>query len=177
MRTASRHLLPLPTQTASPFAWVYVVGVLTGLGVVCYYFYPFLMLCSVGGIVAFGAVLYYRDLLRKRRLAASRPGDALCSFARACDFRHTDTWLIRATFEELQGFFPKRLQPFPLCPSDRFHEDLDINSEDIDDIAFAVAVRAGYSLDGAERNPLYGRVTTVGELIAFFAQQPKTRNS
>ena len=33
------------------------------------------------------------------------------------------------------------------------------------------------SLDHTERNPLYGRVETVGDLIQFFTHQEKTRNS
>jgi hypothetical protein len=85
--------------------------------------------------------------------------------------------VVRAAFEELQPYFPQQARPFPIQPADRLVDDLHIDPDDIEDIARNIAARAGYSLDYTERNPLYGHVDTVGNLIQFFTHQPKTRNT
>jgi hypothetical protein len=65
----------------------------------------------------------------------------------------------------------------PLRPADRLWEDLWIDPEDwADDLLPAVAGRAGYSLQQAESNRLFGRVQTVGDLAKFITLQPKICN-
>ena len=135
-------------------------------------FFGFVILYAVVGWMA--VVIDFR---RKRALAASRPGDPLCAFARSFDLRAVDPWLVRAAFEELQKLCVEALRPFPIRPSDRFEEDFNIHPDDIEDIAQNIAERAGYSLDQYEQNPLCGQVETVGDLVQFLAYQPNTRNA
>ena len=159
-----------------PLGWLFLACLAAGLISLIYY-HPipivgFLVFVTVGGWVASRI-----DTRRKLALASSRPGDPLCVFARSMDLRSVDPWVVRAAFEELQPYFPQQARPFPIQPADRLVDDLHIDPDDIEDIARDIAARAGYSLDYTERNPLYGHVDTVGNLIQFFTHQPKTRNT
>jgi hypothetical protein len=135
-------------------------------------FFGFVVFYAVIGWIAAGI-----DFRRKSALAASRPGDPLCAFARSFDLRAVDPWIVRAAFEELQKLCAEPLRPFPILPSDRLVEDFNIHPDDIEDIAQDVAERAGYSLDHYEQNPLCGQVSTVGDLVQFLAHQPSIRNA
>jgi len=127
----------------------------------------------VAGLVAAG---FLESTLRERRmraLAAERRGESICTFARAFDRHAVDPWVIRATYEELTPWANFRGGSLPLRASDRLEKELGIDSEDLDELACDVAQRAGRSLNGAERNPLYGRVLTVGDLVRFVTFQPR----
>ena len=112
------------------------------------------------------------DKRRLRRLAASRPDESVCTFARAFACRSTDTAIIRAVYEELQQYFRFAVPAFPFRASDRFEDDLQLDHEDLDDLAAVIAHRARRTLASTESNPLYGRVHTVRDLVGFFAHQP-----
>ena len=45
--------------------------------------------------------------------------------------------------------------------------------EDLDEVAEELAVKAGRQWADLESNPLYGQVTTVGDLVLFLNRQPK----
>jgi hypothetical protein len=100
-----------------------------------------------------------------RRIAEDREGESICEFARGFDCRTIDTWIIRAVYEEFAGTFPLR-------PSDRFVEDLRTDSDDLDFGAIHIARRTGRSLDGYERNPMFGKIDTLRDLVMFFQHQP-----
>lgn len=119
-------------------------------------------------IAAISWALNVVESRRQRRIALERQGESICSFARSLDCRATDTWIVRAVFEELAAYVQ-----FPIRPDDRLEDDLKIDSDDIDDVAEAVAQRTGRPLDAREANPLYGKVTTVRELVEFFRHQPR----
>ena len=159
-----------------PLGRVFLACLAAGLAAIVY-FHPiasgvFLVVVTAGGWIA-----TRRDTRRKLALASARPGDPLCGFARSMDLRSVDPWVVRAAFEGLQPYFPEQARPFPILPADRLEGDFRIDPEDIEDIAENMAARAGYSLDHAERNPLFGRVETVGDLIRFFTHQERTRDS
>lgn len=118
------------------------------------------------------AVYNVREGRRLAALAAVRPGESICSFARALPVRDLDTWVVRATFEQLQAHLPGLHAAFPVRPSDRLVADLGIDPDDLEDIAFQVATRAGRSMDGGPANPYYNKVTTVEDLINFLCAQP-----
>jgi hypothetical protein len=103
--------------------------------------------------------------LRDRRVAEARKGESICQFARGFDRRTIDTWIIRAVYEEFSGAFPLR-------PSDRLREDLHIDDDDLDFGAISIALRTGRSLDGYERNPMYGNIKTLRDMAMFFHYQP-----
>ena len=102
---------------------------------------------------------------RERRITEARKGESICQFARAFDCRTIDTWIIRAVYDEFAWTFPLR-------PSDRLKEDLRIDGDDLDFGAVNIARRTGRSLDGYERNPMYGKIKTLRDVVMFFHHQP-----
>ena len=80
--------------------------------------------------------------------------------------------MVRATFEEIWGYLQHGPQGFPLRPS-----DLNIDPEDLGDIAVTIADRAGRRWEGYRANPHYAGMTTVEDLIAFLSARPKAQPS
>ena len=155
-RVPSRRMAPAsPPWDATPVIVVplLVLGVLT----LC------LPVVLFGTLLAFGRLQLLRHAARLR---ASRPGESLCTFARAFARRSVDTRILRAVHDEV-GWVG-----IPLRPSDRIEEDLRLDLEDVSDDLDDLAARAGRSLQGHEANPLWGRVETVGDLVAFLHHQP-----
>ena len=177
-RLFSRHL-PALKKREHPLTvggWLILVCFIAAvICLACHHPIPFF------GLVVFYAVVGWLgariDFRRKCALAASRPGDPLCVFARSFDLRAVDPWIVRAAFEELQKVCAGSPRPFPIRPSDRFEEDFNIHPDDIEDIARDIAERAGYSLEHYEQNPLCGKVETVGDLVHFLVHQPSVRNA
>ena len=123
-------------------------------------------------LIALGTVMQRRERKRLRALAASRPGESLCSFARGFDYRNTDTWVIRAVYEDLQQHMKANCADFPIRPDDRLEEDLSIDSDDLDfDLVKPIAERAGRSLSDTKTNSYYEKVKTVRDLVGFFGGQ------
>jgi hypothetical protein len=122
-----------------------------------------------------GALSYFQIASEKRsrsRLFAARQGETICNFARSFD-RQTDTWVIRPVYEELTRFLAVEGQPLPVRREDRCEKDLKIDPEDLDDLALDIAYRARRSMDRSDKNPLYGKVKTVADIVRFFEHQPK----
>lgn len=119
-------------------------------------------------IATIGWVLNAVEKRRQQRMAAERREESICSFVRTFDCRTTDTWIIRAVFEEITAYVR-----FPIRADDRLEDDLKIDPDDVDDLAEAIAQRTRRPLDHCEQNPLYGKVKTVGELVGFFVHQPR----
>ena len=135
----------------------------------------------VGGFTLLVAAVTIVESIRIKRhwmrLAATRPGESLCTFARALEVRSTDTWIIRAVYEQLQDHLKGEYPSFPLRPTDRLKEDLMLDPDDLDfEIAGEISERTGRTLAEARQNPYYDRVTTVADLVGFFcAQARRTR--
>ena len=124
-----------------------------------------------------GAVWLIGRLLDRRlaRLARERPGEDIGTFARAFDRRAStfDPWVVRAVWDALAPWTELRGGGrLPLRPTDVI-EELGCCDEDLDDVFQEAATRARHTLDGVEANPYYGRVVTVGDLVAFIAHQPR----
>lgn len=112
---------------------------------------------------------------RLSRLALQRAGEDICTFARGFDRRSPefDPWIVRAAWDALAPW--RRVRGgvcIPLRATDVIAE-LGCVDEDVDDVLLEVASRAGHSVDCTDANPLYGRVVTVGDLVAFIANQPR----
>ncbi|MBI5767979.1 MAG: hypothetical protein HZA93_09290 [Verrucomicrobia bacterium] len=110
-------------------------------------------------------------MLHRRRLKhirEERIEESICSFARLLPARAHDTWVVRAVYEELFDFVRA-----PIRPSDTVERFWGIDGDDLDDMAFRIAERAGRSMDGADKNPFFGRVVTVADMVQFFEHQPK----
>jgi hypothetical protein len=61
----------------------------------------------------------------------------------------------------------------PLRPTDDLDSALRIDSGDLEDLAGDIACRTGRSLEDGVKNPLYGSVKTVSDLVMFFVNQPR----
>lgn len=160
---------PLEAGPTTPCQWAVLVAL--GLGVVwALIAVPALRWAAVLMVIV--SVIFNEIIgVRLRRLARTRSDD-IGTFARSLDVRNTDTWLIRAVYEEVNALLPSKLRPFPLRSTDTC-EILHIDPEDLDDLVEIVAERAGYSLEQLEDNPHYGSVRTLGELIRCLQAQPR----
>lgn len=149
--------------------WLVMAGLCAGFAYAC-----IISISNPGFISCFpiiAAVSWALGVVEKRRqqrVAAERREESICSFARSFNCRATDTWIVRAVFEEAGAYVR-----FPIRPEDRLEEDLKIDSEDIDYLAEVIALRTGRPLEECEKNPLCGKVKTVGELVEFFVYQQR----
>jgi hypothetical protein len=171
-------MLPFQPQGASigrrVVAWSVLTAILAGVAFVCIMFPPVLLI--IFGLIVLGTVIRRRQRNQLRALAASRPGESLCSFARGFDYQNTDTRIIRAVYEELQKYLDPDCTKFPIRPDDRLAEELRIDSDDLDfNLAKQIAERTGRSLADTKRNSYYGKVKTVRDLIGFFVCQEYTK--
>jgi hypothetical protein len=123
----------------------------------------------LAGFYAWATISHRKHLAKMR---AERPGESICTFARAFDLRETDPWIVRAVWDELQIYVRIDGEDFPLRATDSIDSDLDVDPEDLDLIAARVAKRVGRSLADVKYNPHYGSVRTAGDLIHFLNFQP-----
>lgn len=106
-------------------------------------------------------------------LGKERSRLSICDFAREFDTRLVDTWVIRATYEQIQAALPTE-HKIPIKGSDHLIETLKFDEDDVDlDLVEEIAQRTGRSLENFEANPYYGKVTTAENLVLFFNQQPQ----
>ncbi|MDH4419733.1 MAG: hypothetical protein QE485_21190 [Acidovorax sp.] len=131
---------------------------------------------AVGGsLLAFGslvAVLSRREALRLARMAQGRAGESICQFARSIDCRRVDTWVVRAVYEEVQRSL-SAVVAVPLRVTDHLQRDLGLDADDLDFLIEGMAQRAQRCLAHTSGNPLFGKVTTVGDLVEFLQAQPR----
>jgi hypothetical protein len=132
--------------------------------------YVLFLLLLVGVPVRFQLASEKRS---RARLVASRQTETICDFARSFD-RQTDTWILRAVYEELSRFLAIDHRPLPVRKTDQCEKDLKICPEDLDDLGCDIAYRARRSMELSDRNPLYGKVKTVEDLVSFFEHQPRS---
>ena len=112
-----------------------------------------------------------KSALRSKKLATARADESICQFARSFDRNSSDTVLIRSVYETVQEHLGST--PVPLRTDDRLLEDLDLDDDDLDEILIDAAELARRSLDSTASNPLYGRITTVRNLVEFLQHQPR----
>jgi hypothetical protein len=162
MRRFSRWM---PVKQDPPMTWVQriVFGVLLVAVIPVY-----------AALAVVLAPLLVRDRRRRARLWIERQGEGICTFARSFDRRRVDAWIIRAVHDAVQPYFEIREGPVPIRATDRLVKDIGIDPGDVDDIAETIAWRTGRPLRDVERNPVR-QVDTVGDLVRFFAHQPRAR--
>jgi hypothetical protein len=90
------------------------------------------------------------------------------------DYRPPDTKVIRAVYERLQSDFGSWL---PIRASDELEGTFQLHPQELEDLITDIANHCGRSLEALERNPYYGKLTTVSELIEFLCVQPKAERS
>ena len=172
MRKPSRLMPKYIYPTVSASGWL----VLAALGAVAVYVlwsHPLPSFAFVG-LVTIGTI--FGNIFERRRLshlAKSRNADALCQFARAFDTRQVDTWVIRATFEQLQNYLEGSYPKFPIRADDSLLDDLKVDAEDLEDIVDEIAVRSCRSQEYGDDNPYFGKVNTAKDLVLLFNAQPE----
>lgn len=89
-----------------------------------------------------------------------------------CRSPEFDAWIVRAVWDALVPWTRVRGGVrLPLRATD-VSTELGCVDDDLDDVFFEAATRAGRRIDQVEANPLYGRVVAVRDLVAFIAYQP-----
>jgi len=124
-------------------------------------------------LCVYTAVMNRREKRRFEGISRIRDGESICKIARSFDTRHTDTWVIRAAYQEIQQLLKSYMPDFPVRASDSLLDDLHIDSEDVEDLLVDIAARSGHSLAETESNPFYGKINTVSDLVLFINAQPR----
>jgi hypothetical protein len=134
--------------------------------------YPWLLAVWLGvGLV--GHVLDRSRRARLRAFAAERPGESLCTFARAISRTERDGWVLRAVYEELKPHYRVGKLVVPPRPSDELRSDLEIDPEDLEDVIVTAARRAGRDAQHWEANPYRNRLHTVADLVGMISAQTR----
>jgi hypothetical protein len=161
--------MPRESPRSHP-AWLAVLAAATIATFWLFIHHPWLFIVATV-LVGVGYALERRRRARLRALAGDRTGDPLCHFVRAFPPDERDAHILRALYEELQDYCSLG-RPFPLRPTDQLLAELEIDPDDLDDIANTVARRTGRDMKSCRANPYYGRVQTVRNLVAFLRAQP-----
>jgi hypothetical protein len=173
MPVPSRQMPKLRRDKIQPFGWL--VPMMLDFALLCAIAYvvsrfPFLLIPLAVVLIA-SIVMHGQNQRRLQTLATQRVGESIGDFARSLEYRTIDTWVIRATYEQIQAYMGSDL---PLRACDRLIEDLQIDPEDLEmDLAEEIAERTGRTLAETDRNPYYGKVETVQDLVLFFNAQPR----
>jgi len=105
--------------------------------------------------------------------AKERKNEDIGTFASSLDYRNIDTWIIRAVYEEIQSEIMWENQNFPIRATDNLKKDLLLEDDAFDSIINCVIARVGISDKDWEKNPYYGKLETVEDMILFFNAQEK----
>ena len=128
-------------------------------------------------IVAIGPLFGVRYRRQLPAWAKDRTGESICDFVSEFNIRNTDTWVLRAVYEEFSEYLQTEEGPFPIHADDRWVEDLRIDDEDFhSDLLPDIAHRARRSLEDTKDNPFYDRVKTVRDLAGFLMHQPRLQD-
>jgi acyl carrier protein len=174
MRAPSRLI---PPRSEKDISWVWLLGaLLAGFGYFVYFSSNTARYVTALLILAFCvsvAVINKREKRRVEGICSTRDEESICTFARSFSTRHVDTWVIRAAHQEIQQLMKSYIPAFPVRASDSLLNDLHVDSDDIEDLLVDIAARSGHSLDDTEKNPLYGKINTVRDLVLFVNAQPR----
>ncbi len=139
---------------------------------------PEMVFVLVGIIAVIFAIGYFSSENTTEYFEAlyrTREDEDIGTFARSLDYRNTDTWIIRAVYEELNSELPCD-KTIPLHPSDNLKEDLKLDDEDLEFVLERIFARADISDEAIEKNPFYTKMETVADLVAFCDYQQKENN-
>ena len=171
MRVPSRRMAPAAVHPVKWYGWLFLATLPLLFGWLVW-LHPYVVGGFLGVVTVMSRFLNYEHRRYLKQVATLRQGQSICEFARYFDRRHVDPWIIRAVYQELGRTLPVRR--FPLHPGDALEDDLRIDPDDLGEVLMPViAERTGRSLAEPDRNPLYGHVTTVADLVHFFEAQPR----
>jgi hypothetical protein len=113
-------------------------------------------------VVVFWVFWHFENERWFKGLRRERGGECICDFARSCDPRQHDPWVIRAVYEHFATSFPIRA-------SDTL-ESLRFDEEEVGFAVVALAERTKRDLVGREDWPL--PTWTVGQLVTYLSSLP-----
>lgn len=172
MRIPSRLMPRVAPKRISFGTWIFLTVPLTALAYLLWE-HPIPVLGFAAFVGAISIIETKRTKAHLNKLAAQRTGESICTFAREANCRVNDTWVVRAVYDQVQSRLGSEFQSFPLRWNDSFEKDLKIDIEDVgDDIASEVAERTGRTFSETVGNPMYAKVSTVGDMVLFFCAQP-----
>ena len=120
---------------------------------------------AIVAVVAWGGLSTLAANRKVRRMRGMRVGHDIGTFARMLPIRALDTWVVRATYDEIAAHIGSDANPFPVHPSDRLKADLGIDDENLCDIIFRIADRSARTTDDIDKNPYIAQIKTVGDVI------------
>ncbi len=165
---------PIERKEAGWAGWV-VVALFAG-AVITFLVWATLEAPALTWVFGPAAALYGLLMIRSHRywraIKQQRRAETICTFARALPARGRDTWIVRAVYEELS--FDRGVS---VRPADRLERDLGFLPEDISICLERAAARVGRSAIATEKNPLFGRVSTVADAVAFLEFQPTAESA
>lgn len=128
-------------------------------------------------VICAGLIYSVFDHYRMKKIAHDRGDPNICVYARFFDCRNTDTKIIREVWNEVQLYLGTyEGKPFPVEADDLFNETYHLDSDDLDEIYWAVADRLGVDTEYPEINPYFNQVKSVKSLVLFLQNQPKVVN-
>jgi hypothetical protein len=152
-----------PGTLAKLFVAVWGVLFLSGLG--SFIFHSPWTIIPISILVISLVIVTLLSRRKFKKLREIRREESICTFARSIPLRDLDTWVVRATYEELADYVGNDKEPFPIQATDRLEEDLEIDSEDLCDLFIEIVTRCERSLDDMENNPYLPKLKTVEDLI------------
>ena len=167
----------VPTGTWPAFArWMVLIAFIGALlwGI---WERPFILLFIV--VIVVLIVIEQRSRSKKlAKLSQERKEQSICDFARSFDYRSIDTWVIRAVYETIQEYVSTPRVLVPIKAEDDLTKVLEIDDEDLNmDLLVEMLQRTGRSVEDTSRNPYYGKVKTVSDLVYFVNAQPPISNT
>ena len=121
--------------------------------------------------------VYVSITLENRRILKSSKerGEAnICEFARSFDYRNTDTKVIRTVWNYIsKEMLCVKGRPFHVRADDHLENDLQIDTEDLEDFLTDTSKKLNISIEQTEQNPYYDKVETVADLVHFIDHQKK----
>ena len=159
-----------PVRKTPVWAWLLLI-LCAGLLAYCLFCVP-QAFALLGVIVFLVGIQYIWEERNRQRLAIERSGETICAFARSFK-RGTDTWILRAVYEEVSKFLAVGGKPLPVRAEDDCEKDLNMDSEVLDYLAYYIASRSGRSMVDTKSNPLYGKVRTVRDIVNFMENQQR----
>jgi len=178
MRQSSKQILRqrrkcLQARPVTPVGWLLLAAFV--LGVVAWFVYsPSHIVPTISVVGALWLWCHIARIIQSRRFdrtARARVGESICQFAQHFRGPDFDPVVVRAVYESTQEQYGRT--DLPIRPWDRFSEEYGLLGEDIDDLAGDVATLAFRTLEDTDRNPLYGQVETVADLVLFLQFQPR----
>ncbi len=147
--------------------WIFFILFLFIIGFM-FWAKPFALLAVIF-VFAFGYILNIIDDKKLQKIALKRKNYNIGDFAKSFDLKNTDTWIIRAVYEELQDCLS--IKNFPIFADDNITKLFHIDGEEIDELLEIVAQRTGRSLENLEQNPYFNTEPTARNIVLLLNKQ------